>query len=36
LPDLTTYLGFVAAVLMVQAVPGPDTILVAVRGMASR
>jgi threonine/homoserine/homoserine lactone efflux protein len=34
LPDLTTYLGFVAAVLMMQAVPGPDTILVAVRGMS--
>jgi len=33
LPDLPTYLGFVAAVLLMQAVPGPDTILVAARGM---
>ena len=34
LPDLPTYAGFVAAVLLMQAVPGPDTILVATRGMA--
>ena len=34
LPDLSTYAGFVAAVLLMQAVPGPDTILVATRGMA--
>jgi threonine/homoserine/homoserine lactone efflux protein len=33
LPDLPTYAGFVAAVLLMQAVPGPDTILVAARGM---
>jgi threonine/homoserine/homoserine lactone efflux protein len=34
LPDLPTYSGFIAAVLLMQAVPGPDTILVAARGMA--
>lgn len=33
LPDLPTYAGFVAAVLLMQAVPGPDTVLVAARGM---
>jgi threonine/homoserine/homoserine lactone efflux protein len=33
LPDLNTYFAFLAAVLLMQAVPGPDTILVAVRGM---
>jgi threonine/homoserine/homoserine lactone efflux protein len=33
LPDLSTYAGFVAAVLLMQAVPGPDTVLVAARGM---
>jgi threonine/homoserine/homoserine lactone efflux protein len=32
-PDLPTYLGFIAAVLLMQVVPGPDTILVAARGM---
>ena len=34
MPDLPTYAGFVAAVLLMQAVPGPDTVLVAARGMA--
>jgi threonine/homoserine/homoserine lactone efflux protein len=33
LPDHATYLPFLAAVFAMQAVPGPDTVLVAVRGM---
>jgi threonine/homoserine/homoserine lactone efflux protein len=33
MPDLPTYAGFVVAVLLMQAVPGPDTVLVAARGM---
>jgi threonine/homoserine/homoserine lactone efflux protein len=33
LPDLPTYAGFIVAVLLMQTVPGPDTILVAARGM---
>jgi threonine/homoserine/homoserine lactone efflux protein len=33
LPDPATYLAFIAAVLVMQVVPGPDTILVAVRGI---
>jgi threonine/homoserine/homoserine lactone efflux protein len=33
LPDLSAYFAFLAAVLLMQAAPGPDTILVAVRGM---
>lgn len=33
MPDLPTYAGFVAAVLLMQSVPGPDTVLVAARGM---
>lgn len=33
MPDPASYFAFIAAVLVMQAVPGPDTILVAVRGM---
>jgi threonine/homoserine/homoserine lactone efflux protein len=33
MPDLATYLGFLAAVLAMQAVPGPDTMLVVSRGV---
>jgi threonine/homoserine/homoserine lactone efflux protein len=33
LPDLPNYAGFIVAVLLMQAVPGPDTILVAARGV---
>jgi threonine/homoserine/homoserine lactone efflux protein len=33
MPDLATYLAFLAAVLVMQAAPGPDTILVVSRGV---
>jgi threonine/homoserine/homoserine lactone efflux protein len=33
MPELATYLAFVAAVLAMQAVPGPDTLLVVSRGV---
>jgi threonine/homoserine/homoserine lactone efflux protein len=33
MPDLATYLAFLAAVLAMQAVPGPDTMLVVSRGV---
>jgi threonine/homoserine/homoserine lactone efflux protein len=31
--DLPTFAGFLGALLLMQAVPGPDTVLVAARGM---
>ena len=33
MPDLATYLAFLAAVLVMQAVPGPETMLVVSRGV---
>jgi threonine/homoserine/homoserine lactone efflux protein len=33
MPDLATYLAFLAAVLAMQAAPGPDTVLVVSRGV---
>jgi threonine/homoserine/homoserine lactone efflux protein len=33
MPDLATYLAFLAAVLAMQALPGPDTMLVVSRGV---
>jgi threonine/homoserine/homoserine lactone efflux protein len=33
MPELSTYLAFLAAVLAMQAVPGPDTMLVVSRGV---
>src|SRR3954463_11039955 len=33
MPDAATFMAFVAAVLAMQAVPGPDTMLVVSRGV---
>jgi threonine/homoserine/homoserine lactone efflux protein len=34
MPDASTWLGFLAAVLAMQIIPGPDTVLVLTRGVA--